>query len=148
MRKILLVDDTPETISLFAALLTRDGYECMTVDDGWPAITAAAIFDPDVILMDIEMPGLDGYSAAQVIRTQERRRSCWIIAVSGKLDLPAVGALDDPFDARLVKPVSYTALRKFVSTLPETNERKSSISKYDYRADPAPFEPTEPAGSW
>ena len=129
MRKILLVDDNLEITSTFAELLTHDGYECMEVDDGWPAITAAATFEPDVILMDLDMPGLDGYSAARVIRTQERRQNCWIVALSGRLDIPSIGEENEPFDAHLSKPISYLALKLFIQELPQHRLEASQPSQ-------------------
>ena len=68
--RILVVDDNEETALLLARLLTRRGQEVRTAFDGFSALAAAQEFQPDVFLLDIGLPGLDGYSLARRLRSE------------------------------------------------------------------------------
>lgn len=68
-KKILIVDDEPRLVQLVRAILTATGYEVLAVTNGLHAIETVAIEQPDLVLLDLMLPGsLDGYSAAQRIR--------------------------------------------------------------------------------
>src|SRR4030095_166824 len=69
-RSILIVDDTPDTVTLFGLLLQRQGHEIHIAHDGLEAVAAAAELQPDVVLLDIGLPKLDGYEAGRLIRQQ------------------------------------------------------------------------------
>ena len=71
-RHILVVDDNRDAAKSLAMLLKLSGHEVHTAHDGLEAVEAAAKFQPDVILLDIGLPRLNGYEAARRIREQQR----------------------------------------------------------------------------
>jgi CheY-like chemotaxis protein len=117
-RRILVVDDDIDSAWSLASLLQVCGHEVVYVaHDGIEAVDAAEHHRPDVVLMDIGMPRMDGYEAARQIRAQPWGATMTLIAVSGW------GQEDDRqksneagFDAHLVKPAEYAALETLMSS--------------------------------
>jgi PAS domain S-box-containing protein len=113
-KRILVVDDNVDAANTVSEILRMLGNEVMTVHDGLGAVTAAAEMTPDIIILDIGLPGIDGYEAARRIREQENKdRSAVLIALTGW------GQEDDKqrayqagFDQHWVKPVSLDQLKK------------------------------------
>ena len=99
-RRILVVDDDPDYTNAVSLLLQRDGHEVRCARDGPTAIDIAREYRPEVVLMDMGMPGRDGYAAAL-----QDGRDLRLIAV----DKSQVTA--SSFDAHLVKPVEPEHLR-------------------------------------
>jgi len=81
-RTILVVDDFDDTRLLLRTWLERKGFRVIEAQDGEQAITAAESSHPDLIIMDVEMPGLDGLSATRQIRKLEALDGVPIVAVS------------------------------------------------------------------
>ncbi|MEM9091343.1 MAG: response regulator [Cyanobacteria bacterium P01_F01_bin.53] len=71
---ILVADDTPDNLRLLLRILSEAGYEVRPVTDGERAIAAAQLDPPDLILLDIKMPGMDGYEACRNLKADERTR--------------------------------------------------------------------------
>ncbi|GAA6623922.1 response regulator [Scytonema sp. NUACC26] len=86
---ILVVDDTPDNLRLLSAMLTTQGYEVRKALNGKMALTACHMVLPDVILLDINMPGMDGYEVCQQLKLDERTYDIPVIFIS---------ALDDVLD--------------------------------------------------
>ena len=86
---IMAVDDTQENLVLLATILQPEGYKVMTLPDGKMAVDAARLRNPDLILMDIMMPEMDGYTACGMLKADPRTASIPIIFLS---------ALSDPAD--------------------------------------------------
>lgn len=80
--RILLVEDNRANQMIFRDLLEAEGYHVRCVDNGADAVTAAAEFDPALILMDIQLPGMDGVTATRILRENERMRNIPIIALT------------------------------------------------------------------
>lgn len=81
--KILIVDDDPLNVEIMKEILSAD-YKCLEVYSGKEALKAEKAFKPDLILLDIMMPGIDGYEVCRRIRAEETDRFTKIILVSGK----------------------------------------------------------------
>ncbi|MES2189890.1 MAG: response regulator [Pseudomonadota bacterium] len=112
-RKILVVDDNVDAADTLEALLGMDGFDVKAVYDGIAAVEAAGRIQPDVIVMDIGMPGMDGYDAARMIRQQEGDRKVTLIALTGWGQSADKKRADQAgFDHHLVKPVDYDLLMK------------------------------------
>ncbi len=79
---ILLVDDTLDNLRVLSNLLTEQGYYVRPVPDGRQALSAAARKPPDLILLDIMMPGMDGYEVCRRLKADERTREIPVIFIS------------------------------------------------------------------
>jgi DNA-binding response OmpR family regulator len=79
---ILVVDDKPEALNLLANLLTREGYKVRPVPDGQMALSVARSVPPDLVLLDIMMPGLDGYEVCQQLKADERTHDIPVIFIT------------------------------------------------------------------
>ena len=110
-RRVLVVDDNRDAAESLAMLLRMDGAEVEVAFDGEEAVRVASQFPLDVILLDIGLPKMDGYSAARAIRREPFGRNVLLVAMTGwgQAD-DKRRALEAGFDAHLVKPVSMDAL--------------------------------------
>ncbi len=86
---IMVVDDTPENLVLISRILLPEGYKVMTLPDGQMAIDAVKTASPDLILLDVMMPGLDGFAVCSTLKADPRTASIPIIFIS---------ALSEPLD--------------------------------------------------
>lgn len=84
--KVLLIDDCPTNLKLLSELLSRKGFKTRCVSDGALAIAAARIFHPDLILLDIMMPEMDGFEVCQCLKDRAETRSIPIIFLSALND--------------------------------------------------------------
>jgi len=110
-RKILVVDDNVDAANTLGGLLGMDGFTVTTVYDGVAAVAAAGTQRPDVVVMDIGMPGMNGYDAARLIRQQPGNEKIMLIALTGwgqSTDKTRAGLAG--FNHHLVKPVDYDSL--------------------------------------
>jgi len=84
MHRILIVDDEPNIVLALELLMKRAGYEVQSVDDGQKAFDAVREFRPDVIILDIMMPKMDGYEVCQLIRADASLKDISIIMLTAK----------------------------------------------------------------
>jgi CheY-like chemotaxis protein len=125
--RILVADDNYDSATSLSILLNDAGYDVRTAGDGAQALETAAQFRPDVALLDIGMPKLNGYEVARQLRNQPWGRHVLLIAVTGwggadhRQQTAQAG-----FDHHLTKPVDPAALtRLLVSLLTESGSRAS-----------------------
>jgi DNA-binding response OmpR family regulator len=111
MHRILIVDDEPNIVLALELLMKKEGYEVHTVDDGERAVQAAKDLQPDLILLDIMMPKMDGYEVCQRIRSDALLKDVSIIMLTAKgreverekgLALGADHYITKPFSTRQV----------------------------------------------
>ena len=117
-RRILVVDDVSDAAYSLAMLCELFGAEAKVARNGVEALALAADFRPEVVLMDITMPHMDGYEAARRIRGEEWGPSVVLVALTGwgrRSDVDA--ALEAGFDGHLLKPVEADALVTLVTDL-------------------------------
>ena len=113
--KVLVVDDSVDTADSLAMLLALDGYEVRTAHDGIEALAAARDFRPEVVLMDIGLPGADGYQVAEGIRADQALHDVLLIAMTGYGQQEARSrSRAAGFDHHLVKPVDLGELRNLL----------------------------------
>jgi CheY-like chemotaxis protein len=114
--RILIVDDNRDAAGMLAMLLEFSGHETHMAHDGVEAVAAATKLRPDVILLDIGLPRLNGYDAARKIREQRERSSGpLLVALTGwGQDEDRRRTEEAGFDAHLVKPVDEAALGKLL----------------------------------
>ena len=111
--RILVADDDADAVLSLSALLREEGYCVRGVHHGAEVLDAVFNFAPDVVLLDIGMPGLDGYEVARRLRAMKRGRSLRIIAVTGwGQEADRHRSREAGFDVHLVKPVEPRELLK------------------------------------
>lgn len=109
--KILIVDDEPDIIELLHYNLTREGYEVAQAENGKKAIEIAQAFKPDVILMDVMMPVLDGIAACRQLREMSEFKQTHIIFLTARAEeFSEVAAFDAGADDFITKPIKPRAL--------------------------------------
>jgi len=107
-RRVLVVDDNRDSADSLAMLLTMFGHEVRTAYDGQDGVRAARSFRPDLVLMDIGLPGLNGYDAARAIRSEPWGRGLRLVALTGwGSEEDRRRSRDAGFDHHLVKPVDF-----------------------------------------
>ncbi len=122
--KVLVVDDEARTLRAMEAMLDPAGYEVILAENGTEAIAKAIKNSPDVILLDVMMPDLDGFEVASQLRANERTKDIPIVMVTALGEVKdRVKALESGADDFLTKPVDKTELRTRVKTLVEKSER-------------------------
>ena len=114
--KILVVDDEPTICSMMNFFLTRIGYEVRTVNTGDDAITAFDEDPPDMVLLDVSMPGMRGIDVLQIIKT--RKADCGVIMLSAYGDDQTIQeAIDMGAYCYIQKPMELMDLKKRLEEL-------------------------------
>ena len=117
-RKILVVDDNHDSALSLAMMLSIMGHDTRTAHDGESAVSTAETFLPDVVLLDIGLPKLNGYEVAQRIREASWGASMYLIAVTGwGQDEDRQRSSEVGLNLHMVKPVEPSALEKVLATL-------------------------------
>ncbi|MBR3397307.1 MAG: response regulator transcription factor [Lachnospiraceae bacterium] len=118
-QKILIVDDDPNIAELISLYLTKECYECMVVGNGEDAVKAAGEFEPNLMLLDLMLPGMDGYQVCREIRSSSNLP---IIMMSAKgevfdkvlgLELGADDYIIKPFDTKELIARVKAVLRRY-----------------------------------
>jgi CheY-like chemotaxis protein len=120
-----VVDDNQDSAKSLALLLKVRGNLTRTAHDGLQALQAAQEYAPDVVLLDIGLPGMNGYDVCRAIREQAWGKNIIMIAVTGwGQPEDRAKSKEAGFNAHLVKPVMYEALATVLSTVhtPECRE--------------------------
>lgn len=106
--KILVIDDNEDAAETLSTLLLMDGYDTRVVNDGRSALDMAATFIPNIIFLDIGMPGMNGYEIIAALRKMDAAKKAVIIAVTGwGTDSDRQRTREAGFDYHLTKPASY-----------------------------------------
>lgn len=123
MSRILIVDDEPNIVLALEMLMKREGYEIRTVGDGEKAVEAAGAFRPDLILLDVMMPRMDGYEVCQRIRVDASLKDVFIVMLTAKgREVEREKGLALGADLYITKPFST---REVVRTVKEMLASKS-----------------------
>jgi CheY-like chemotaxis protein len=126
MARILCVEDNDDNIFMLHRRLSRAGFEVSVATDGEQAVRTATADRPDLILMDLALPKLDGWDATRRLKSQAETRAIPIIVLSGHA---MAGDRDRAFaagcDAFEMKPVSFEGLLGKIRTLLERPPRTS-----------------------
>jgi two-component system CheB/CheR fusion protein len=116
-RRVLIVEDNKDVADALELLLDSLGHETTVARDGWTALQMAEDFGPEVALVDIGIPGINGYELARMLRSDPRFASVQLIAMTGYgRDEDRDAARAAGFDAHLVKPAEMERLRSLLET--------------------------------
>lgn len=114
---ILVVDDNPDAAFTLLMLLKLKGYTAHACHNGREGIAAAERLQPDVVILDLAMPEINGYETCRLIRKQPWGKDLVIIALSGYNQPEDIRlGWEAGFDAHLVKPVDLNILAKLITT--------------------------------
>ena len=118
--KVLVVDDNVDTVLSFSMLLRASGHEVQTAHDGLKAVQAAIDYRPDIVLLDIGLPGLNGYEVARQIRQHPDLKHVVLVALTGYGQDSDRQASDQAgFTHHLVKPARFEEVQKILATVAE-----------------------------
>jgi DNA-binding response OmpR family regulator len=103
---VLIIEDTTDLRDLFAAELATDGFLVIDAVDGEAGIDKARRFEPDAIILDLMLPGINGFNVARILRGDDRTRDAAIVAVTALTSNRLLAmALESGCDSCLSKPV-------------------------------------------
>jgi PAS domain S-box-containing protein len=122
--RVLVVDDNVDTVTTLALLAKESGYDVRTAYDGSTVLEAALDYRPDVVLLDIGLPGLNGYEVVKQLRQQPALQSAVLVAMTGyggASDLQRSFAAG--FDHHLVKPGDFGKVLQILATVAELPAR-------------------------
>lgn len=119
--RVLLLEDVADTRRLFSRLLEMLGHQVRAVANGPSALETALAFRPDVALLDISLPGMDGYEVARRLRQQPELRNVVLVAVTGYgQESDRRRSSEAGFEHHLVKPIDLDALQRLFAAISET----------------------------
>jgi twitching motility two-component system response regulator PilH len=118
IRRILIVDDSPTERHVLNDMLTKSGYEVMASDNGEDAIQKAKLLRPDLILMDVVMPGLNGFQATRAIsRDPDTRAIPIILCTSKSQETDKIWGMRQGARDYIVKPVNREELLEKIAAI-------------------------------
>jgi CheY-like chemotaxis protein len=116
--RILVVDDDPEIVAMLSTRLTKRGYQVTTANDGHQALELAKKSLPDIVLLDVMMPGKSGWEVARALKQDPATHAVKIVMVSAigektnEITAPIYGA-----DAHVDKPFEFETLERVIAGL-------------------------------
>jgi DNA-binding response OmpR family regulator len=123
-KRVLIVDDMPGVAQAFAVVLKNQNLEILTAEDGKNTLEIASHFKPDVVVLDLNLPDMDGEQVAQELRKSSHSSDSFIIAASGyNVDEFEINQL---FDACFVKPIDIKRLEALIIEAPSINQKLDS----------------------
>ena len=129
-RRILIADDNNDALESLATLLQLSGHEVFTATNGGTALQSAERHLPEVVLLDIGMPLLDGYEVAKRIRAQPWGQRITLVALTGwGQDSDRRRSREAGFDSHLVKPLDLETLTDLLARLPSAAVRRSGMGE-------------------
>ena len=136
-QKILIVDDDNNIADLISLYLVKECFETLIVSDGESALSAFDTFGPNLILLDLMLPGIDGYQVCREIRT---RSQCPIIMLSAKgevfdkvlgLEMGADDYMEKPFDSKELVARVKAVLRRYKPQVAEPEVSDDKVVRYE-----------------
>ena len=126
---VLVVDDQPANIRLLEAILTPRGYDVRTASSGAEALAAIDADDTDLVLLDIVMPGMDGYEVCRAIRERPATAYLPVVMVTASGDEQKIQALEAGADDFLTKPINKSELLARVASLARIKRYQDTVKR-------------------
>jgi len=118
MARILVVDDDARNLRLAVSVLEQAGHEVLSAEGGAEGVEVALAHAPDLVLMDVQMPGMDGVSALRRLRADPRTAALKVVALTAfAMKGDAKRLLAEGFDGYLEKPIRYKEFLASVAAL-------------------------------
>jgi CheY-like chemotaxis protein len=117
MAKVLIVDDSEAFRRLNAEFLKMDGHEVLMARDGRETLEMVQMEHPDILLLDIMMPGMDGYEVCRRIKTDPCTENTIIVVITALSERVRFKSLQAGADKHITKPISSRELRELVRSL-------------------------------
>ena len=114
---ILVVDDTPSNVKVLRTLLTANGYSVTTAENGQQALESAEGTPPDLVLLDVVMPVMDGYEACRRLRQRPATASVPIVMVTASMPLERDRAAQAGANDVVMKPIDPEAILALIARL-------------------------------
>jgi len=128
-QKVLVVDDEEPILELLKYNLEKQGYEVKTASDGQMAVEIAKKFQPDLVLLDIMMPKMDGVEACRLLRAMPELANTFIVFLTARAEeYSEVAAFDVGADDYILKPIKPRALMSRISALFRRESKKTNTS--------------------
>jgi CheY-like chemotaxis protein len=122
-RRVLVVDDHEDAATMVSMLVEQLGYEVRVVHAGIDAVRAELEFQPDVVLLDVGLPDIDGYEVARRIRGGHAGDQPFLVALTGWSQPDDKRTAEEAgFDVHLVKPADAAALRRVLDAATKASE--------------------------
>ena len=125
--RIAVVDDTPQNIKLLDALLTPRGYEVIPASSGEEALEKIASERPDLILLDIVMPGMDGYEVCRRLRADDATAMLPVVMITASGEQEKVAAIEAGADDFITKPLDQSELLARIRSLLRIKQYQDQI---------------------
>ena len=127
--RILVVDDLPQNIKLLTAILAPRGYAVIGANSGEDALAAIAKERPDLVLLDVVMPGIDGYETCRRMRADPSTRLLPVIMVTASGDEEKVQAIEVDADDFVQKPINQPELLARVRSLLRIKQYQDELAE-------------------
>lgn len=114
-KKVLIVEDVADIRMMMKMLIQSHGFETIVASDGYEAVELAKEHHPDLILMDLMMPIMDGFTATRIIRESEGLRKTPILAVTAYGNTCLEKAMEVGFDDVISKPIDFSNLEPLLN---------------------------------
>jgi len=122
--KVLVVEDNSMNMQLVTDILTLNGYETIGASSGAEALKLVAMENPDIVLMDLHLPGMDGMTATRMLKADVRYRDIPVLALTaaaGSVETDTV--LSKGFDGCVTKPIKKELLLEVISSFTEKKDK-------------------------
>jgi CheY-like chemotaxis protein len=117
MAKVLIVDDNRAFLELNAAFLSLDGHQVLTTDSAQETLDLVRKQRPDIVLLDIVMPGMDGYQVCREIKEDPATRDTLVVMMTALAGSSRTHSREAGADAYIAKPVPSRELRETIQAL-------------------------------
>jgi two-component system CheB/CheR fusion protein len=119
-RRVLIIEDNVDTAASLKEALELGGHEVEAAHDGPEGLARARVFQPEVVLCDVGLPGIDGYEVARAFRANGALDGAFLVALTGyALPEDLQRALDAGFHRHLAKPPSFEKLEELLAEVPQ-----------------------------